>query len=198
MSPVTTARLYFAYGSNLSLTQMASRCPTSVYHSLGVLRGYRWIIGERGYANIVTDAVTTLSSSSSNENQIQGEEQHGVYGMLYTVQASDELRLDRAEGVPYAYIKRELDVELLSTEGACETGGEVVRALVYVDESRLGEGVCREEYTVRINRGIRDAVGKGMKGWYVERVIRPFVPGGRVPWDGEEAGDPFHPTNIED
>ena len=72
---------------------MASRCPTSTYHSsFGVLRGYRWIIGDRGYANVV-----------------KTQDEHVVYGMLYTLEPEDEALLDRAEGVPYAYLKRELD-----------------------------------------------------------------------------------------
>ena len=59
--------LYFAYGSNLSLAQMASRCPTSTHHALGVLHGYKWIIGKRGYANVIA------TSNPPNE----------VWGMLY-------------------------------------------------------------------------------------------------------------------
>jgi hypothetical protein len=55
-------RLYFAYGSNLSLTQMSSRCPTSTYHSFGILHNYRWIIGERGYANVVSSPPSNTTS----------------------------------------------------------------------------------------------------------------------------------------
>jgi gamma-glutamylcyclotransferase len=181
-------RLYFAYGSNLSLLQMASRCPTSTYHSFGVLRGYRWIIGDRGYANVV-----------------KTKDEHVVYGMLYTLEPEDETLLDRAEGVPHAYFKRELDVELISKdsdEGKGSTGstslidakGEVVKVLVYVDEKRLGEGICKEEYVARINRGIKDAMEKGMERTYVEKVVRPFVREEEV---GGVVVDPFHPEMGE-
>lgn len=44
---------YFAYGSNLRDAQMAARCPDSRKIGLARLRGYRWIITTRGYANIV-------------------------------------------------------------------------------------------------------------------------------------------------
>jgi len=86
MSPPSTgaitpppSTLYFAYGSNLSLTQMSSRCPSSTYHSLGVLKGYRWVIGPRGYANVVP-----VPSESESEE---------VYGILYQITQEDERKL---------------------------------------------------------------------------------------------------------
>ncbi|KAI1136003.1 hypothetical protein F5Y05DRAFT_392643 [Hypoxylon sp. FL0543] len=45
--------LYFAYGSNLSPTQMQVRCPSSAPIGLAHLPGWTWLINERGYANIV-------------------------------------------------------------------------------------------------------------------------------------------------
>jgi gamma-glutamylcyclotransferase len=170
-------RLYFAYGSNLSLSQMASRCPTSTYHSLGLIHHYKWVIGPRGYANV-------LSPPPSSHSQ-----QDFVYGLLYTLQPSDEALLDRAEGVPRSYTKHVLDVELV-VPGNEEM--EIVKALVYVDEVRTGTGVCKEEYVGRMNRGIRDAVEKGMPESYVESVLRKWVRDEEI-GDGDEVGDPFHP-----
>ncbi|RDW70019.1 hypothetical protein BP5796_08416 [Coleophoma crateriformis] len=153
-------RLYFAYGSNLSLTQMLSpttgRCPTATYHSVGMLRHWRWLIGERGYANIVPSAADV------------------VYGLLYTLQPADERVLDRAEGVPWAYQKIAMQVSSLSGLAALERECEV-EALVYVDGLRLGEGVIWPEYVARMNRGIGDALAKGVPLEYVEKYLRPFV-----------------------
>ncbi|KAI1209258.1 uncharacterized protein F4807DRAFT_101971 [Annulohypoxylon truncatum] len=57
--------LYFAYGSNLSLTQMQHRCPNSQPIGLAHLPGWTWLINERGYANIVQgQALTSVSSST--------------------------------------------------------------------------------------------------------------------------------------
>jgi gamma-glutamylcyclotransferase len=118
----------------------------------------------------------------------------------YTLQPRDERSLDRAEGVPWAYEKRELDVEILSTEGieggGKEGGREVVKALVYVDEQRIGVGACKEEYVARINKGLGDARAKGMPVEWVERVVRRFVREEDVP--GEEMEDPFHPEKGGD
>ncbi|TVY44480.1 hypothetical protein LOCC1_G003411 [Lachnellula occidentalis] len=198
-----TKTLYFAYGSNLSLTQMASRCPTSTYHALAALRGWKWIIGERGYANIVASpAEPTTATAKSNfalrgkplppadeEESAVEKEKRGDYvvGMLYYLEAADEASLDQAEGVPYAYVKQKLDVDALDARGK-ETG-QRVQALVYVDMARMGTGVCKEEYVGRMNRGVRDAEGKGMSASYVDKYLRPFVRKEEVLGEVE---DPFH------
>ncbi|RVD85565.1 uncharacterized protein DFL_003885 [Arthrobotrys flagrans] len=85
---------YFAYGSNLWLDQMVRRCPTSPYTSIARLPNYRWLISERGYANIVRSP---------------GDE---VWGMLYDLTPPDEASLDRYEGVPKSYTKEMIPVEL--------------------------------------------------------------------------------------
>ncbi|KAF4420118.1 hypothetical protein FACUT_11283 [Fusarium acutatum] len=74
--------LYFAYGSNLHLAQMAHRCPGSVFKGKATLESYRWQINERGVANVV--------ESGSD---------HSVEGLLYMIGPKDERTLDRSEGV---------------------------------------------------------------------------------------------------
>jgi gamma-glutamylcyclotransferase len=180
------ARLYFAYGSNLSLSQMASRCPTSTYHSLALLHHYSWVIGPRGYANVLSSPPSEASPTPSP--QLPNSQENNVYGLLYTLEAEDEALLDRAEGVPRAYTKHLLDVEIVSSSPEAEK--QVVKALVYVDLVRTGTGICKEEYVGRMNRGIRDAVEKGMPTEYVESVLRKWVPDEDV---GDDVGDPFHP-----
>lgn len=112
-----------------------------------------------------------------------------VYGLMYTLEPEDEALLDRAEGVPRAYTKHDLDIEIIKNKEGKE-GRETVKALVYVDEIRKGTGTCKEEYMGRMNRGIRDAVEKGIPGWYVEGVLRKWV---RDEEPEGEVGDPFHP-----
>jgi gamma-glutamylcyclotransferase len=75
--------IYFGYGSNLWLEQMHRQCPESKFIGLGLPRGYRWIINERGCANVIV--------SSSPEDP--------VYGIMYALHGQDESRLDRNEGV---------------------------------------------------------------------------------------------------
>lgn len=96
--PARPSGLYFAFGSNLHLGQMAKRCPESRYVGVARLHGWRYQINNRGYANVVFS--------------------HGSYveGLVYRLSPTDEANLDRNEGVSTAvYEKCQLEVELFTT-----------------------------------------------------------------------------------
>jgi gamma-glutamylcyclotransferase (GGCT)/AIG2-like uncharacterized protein YtfP len=143
-----TSLLYFAYGSNLWLDQMARRCPGSVFAGIAELKHWKWFISTRGYANIMPS---------------QGDV---VHGMVYALAATNEESLDKYEGVPYAYMKQKHAVEM---------GGETVEVLVYVDVLRLQEGTIKGEYITRMNYGILDALEKGFPEWYIEKYLKPAL-----------------------
>ena len=146
--------LYFAYGSNLWLNQMAQRCPSSVKVGTGVLYSYKWGISTRGYANLYPSL------------------NHVVYGTIFTLSEADEVELDGYEGVSGGcYTKKDMDVELLSTEAEGES--KTVRCLIYIDPSPEGHFKPRKEYIRRINSGLKDA---DLPAKWVQRNIRPFVP----------------------
>ncbi|KAF5548139.1 hypothetical protein FNAPI_8332 [Fusarium napiforme] len=83
--------LYFAYGSNLHLAQMAHRCPGSVFKGKATLDSYRWQINERGVANVV-----------------ESGSEHSVEGLLYMIGPKDERTLDRSEGVSKGFYQKYL------------------------------------------------------------------------------------------
>ncbi|KAH8125102.1 hypothetical protein FP744_10002717 [Trichoderma asperellum] len=194
--------LYFAYGSNLSTEQMRERCPYSTAVGLGKMTGWKWIINRRGYANIVKlgeeDEDAEMREEDEEEDseeeevkeqkgkgvmQANGEEVSEVYGMLYLLPTEDEERLDRCEGVPWAYEKAYLEADWVShTQAVSTNGGTFVReeltpvkVLVYIDRKRIREGRPKEEYVGRMERGIRDAVENwGMSEEYADRVMRRF------------------------
>ncbi|KAF9649330.1 hypothetical protein BDM02DRAFT_3094995 [Thelephora ganbajun] len=147
--------LYFGYGSNLWLDQMIRRCPESKFIGLGVLQGWKWFINNRGYANVVRSPGDL------------------VYGMVYEISPSDEANLDRSEGVPWAYTKETMEIELQS---AGNGGGSIVQGLVYIDQWRVDEGEPWGEYVYRINMGINDAATKGLPGWYIDKYMRRYIP----------------------
>ncbi|KAI3332878.1 hypothetical protein F4824DRAFT_474009 [Ustulina deusta] len=181
-------QLYFAYGSNLWLKQMATRCPNSYYAGRAVLPDYRWQINERGYANIVPTSGFT------------------VHGLVYELGAGDEARLDRSEGVSSgAYSKAYLPVILhmasaalrLPTQSIVEDGGpeQIIgtarhqmtsvrrretclwpSVLVYVSYDFVLWGNPRDEYIDRMNSGIRDAIAMGVPEDFFENAIRPSIP----------------------
>jgi gamma-glutamylcyclotransferase len=174
--------LYFGYGSNLWLHQMHIRCPTAQYIGLAALPGYKWIINSRGYANVV-------EVSSSDANPYSGYE-NVVYGMVYSLEEDDEAALDKNEGVPVAYTKEYLKCRVWEHAngpvdparpekiGKIDTTRKPTHEkelLVYIDRKRVAEGVSREEYVYRMNRGIEDAEMCGVPEGYVEEVVRRFV-----------------------
>ena len=146
VTAVNAMRLYFAYGSNMWDAQMARRCPESRKIGIARLRGYRWIITARGYANVVESA---------------GDE---VEGVLFEISRSDEESLDRYEGVATG-MYRKADLRVLH-------GGKEELALVYVD-SITAEGPPKQEYIGRINSGLADAK---LSEDYVARQVRKFIP----------------------
>lgn len=77
-------RLYFAFGSNMHLTQMAKRCPQSRYTGTAKLHNYQFQINQRGFANVIP----------SNGSYVEG--------LVYLLSPDDEASLDRSEGVAKA------------------------------------------------------------------------------------------------
>lgn len=189
----TQSTLYFAFGSNLWLSQMRTRCPSSTYLGIARLNNHTWHINERGYANVVA----TPPPSSPPASQPQPQPQPHVYGLVYRLSPPDEARLDRNEGVPTAYEKAFLPVDYwpadtpfpLSSSSSPPSSTFPARIttsnppadpqremLVYIDRRRVGRGVPKAEYVYRMNRGVEDAVRLGVPGGYVEGVVRGYVP----------------------
>ncbi|KAF7440626.1 hypothetical protein PC9H_000972 [Pleurotus ostreatus] len=147
--------LYFGYGSNMWLEQMERRCPQSTYVGIAILEGWRWMINERGYANVVPSA-----------------EDH-VYGLVYKLSEEDEKSLDVYEGVPLDYIKKFMAVK---QSGSAPLLNKEFNTLVYVDEIRLHDDLPRTEYIYRMNMAIRDALKEGVPPEYMDKYLRPFIP----------------------
>ncbi|EKD19862.1 uncharacterized protein L3040_002453 [Drepanopeziza brunnea f. sp. 'multigermtubi'] len=195
-SQPTDRTLYFAYGSNLSLQQMATRCPESRFLGVAILPHHRWQINSRGYANVIN--VTHTADSARHAPAVEG--------LCYLLSASDEAELDRNEGVSIgAYEKAELQVELCCApvglvgrdvvrivadgslgrvvsvsggrerEGQRRGRGEVTTALVYLSTVFIEDGSPREEYVRRISAGVADALVLGVSRKFVTAVIEPYL-----------------------
>ena len=79
---------YIAYGSNLSVEQMARRCPNAKIVETTVLKDWKLVF--RKHANI---------------EPCEGSE---VPVLIWEISEADEKRLDRYEGVPKSYVKKYL------------------------------------------------------------------------------------------
>ena len=129
-------KYYLAYGSNLNIPQMEMRCPTAKPLGTGYIRGYE-----------------LLFKGSKTGSYLTIEERDGgmVPVVVWEVAESDEAALDRYEGFPVFYYKKELR---LRCRGIRSGRSRIVTAFVYImDETRtLGRPtdyylrVCREGY----------------------------------------------------
>ena len=197
----SNATIYFGYGSNLWKDQMIKRCPTSEYLGIARLNGYRWLINNRGYANVVQP-----KKSDESENDV-------VWGLVYSLEAEDEERLDVNEGVPYAYTKEMLTVDYWPASNGSKpnTTADAVEKmmLVYIDRKRTKADKPKKEYIYRMNMGIKDAVTEGMPQEYVDEVMRRFIPdeedeGAKALAQKQavlfedEPGDPSYDENFSD
>jgi len=110
-------KLYIAYGSNMDEKQMIRRCPTAKLLGTSEVEDYRLL-----FKGSKTGVYATI------------EEQKGgcVPVLLWEIGEQDERNLDRYEGYPVFYHKKEIEVQV---------GGERKIAMAYImDENRdLGE-----------------------------------------------------------
>ncbi len=110
--------LYFAYGSNMDLAAMATRCPASTLIGPARLVRHRFLINADGYATVLRDPRTD------------------VHGLLFDLALTDVPALDRFEAVGRLYSKI---IQSVLTEDGTK------RALVYV--GRTGEpGAAKPGY----------------------------------------------------
>lgn len=99
-----------------------------------------------------------------------------MYGFVYEIGSKDEQSLDGYEGVPSAYEKKTIPLELIIGSGDGETEKRTIDALVYIDGIRTSRDLPKTEYIQRINMAIKDALQKGIPQSFVDKYIRPFIP----------------------
>ena len=99
-------RLYFAYGSNINLDQMARRCPYAEPIGPVELPNYRLAFRASGVATILPEEGST------------------VHGLLWNLTPECELSLDHYEGFPYLYEKQDLQ--------AHDASGQTFSVMAYV------------------------------------------------------------------
>ena len=127
--------LYFAYGSNINLNQMAVRCPDAKVVEPAVLEDYELLFRGNG--------------SSFGVATIVHKEGSQVQGLLWRITPYCELSLDIYEGYPRLYEKQSITLRTKS--------GKQVQAMAYVmthEKERLPTMPTRSYYT-GIQEGFR-------------------------------------------
>ena len=88
-------RYYLAYGSNLNIAQMQFRCPDTKVVGTAVIPDYELL-----FKGSLTGAYLTIEPREGSQVPV------GVW----EVSAADEFRLDRYEGFPNFYYKKEMRI----------------------------------------------------------------------------------------
>lgn len=110
-----------AYGSNLCLRRMKSRCPSAEVYGTSVIHGYRML-----FKQSMTGAYATIEQDANCHIPV----------VIYRVTAEDEARLDRFEGYPRYYRKQEFLLPTWTLNGKKRRNR--VNGIAYImHESRL-------------------------------------------------------------
>jgi cation transport regulator ChaC len=137
------AHLYFAYGSNMDVDQMSSRCPKALFAGKAILPGFEFELDSAGIA-------TVMEKKGSK-----------VHGALWLIAASDESALDGYEGVASeCYRKTRLPI--------VDADGNTMPSLVYISNRATHDGTTyRTGYMDKI---IKSAKRLGFDAAYIDML----------------------------
>lgn len=121
-------RYYLAYGSNLNVPQMRRRCPTATILGTATLKG--WELLFRG-------------SKTGSYLTIEPKEGGRVPVVIWEVTPADEAALDRYEGFPSFYYKRDF---WLQYRGIRSGRRRTVNAFAYIMHEDRPIGIPSEYY----------------------------------------------------
>ena len=127
-----------AYGSNLDLSRMEGRCPKCAIEGTTVIPGYRLLFKQSrtgAYATVEQDANCS------------------VPGVIYRIGEDAELTLDRCEGYPRYYYKREIFQPVQDLNGVKRRNRITCMAYILHENRELGEP--SQEYYRLIDQAYR-------------------------------------------
>ncbi len=130
------SKYYLAYGSNLNVRQMRFRCPTAIIVGKGTIKGYRLL-----FKGSKTGSYLTIEEAKGYEVPVA----------VWKVDEPCEKALDRYEGYPCFYYKKEIEIDYISIK---KKELRRCKAFVYImhEERELGipsrgyVEVCLEGY----------------------------------------------------
>ena len=131
-------KYYLAYGSNLSIAQMVQRCPYAVYVGKATIPDYQLLF---------------KGSQSGSYLTVEKKEGSSVPVLVWKITEYDEARLDRYEGYPKYYYKKEFQV----TVTGIKTGKKRERtAFAYILDENRPSGVPSMSYVMTCLLGYRN------------------------------------------
>ena len=131
-------RYYLAYGSNLNIEQMRWRCPDARALGTAEIADYRLLF---------------KGSKTGSYLTIEPQDGSSVPVAVWEVTADDEARLDRYEGFPTFYYKKELQITYTGIRSGRK---RTVPAFVYIMHEERPFGIPSRMYLDNCKEGYRD------------------------------------------
>lgn len=161
------SKYYLAYGSNLSMAQMAQRCPDAVYIGSAEIPDYQLLF---------------KGSQSGSYLTVEPKSGSSVPVLVWKISDRDESRLDHYEGCPTFYYKTTMQVEVHSLLDGSSLGR--LDALIYIMHEERQRGcptlhyydVCLEGYqrfgfdSRVLEKALTDSVGKRLGNRMLKEV----------------------------
>ena len=135
-------KFYIAYGSNLNVSQMAVRCPGARIVDTGIIKNYRLV-----YRGSKTGAYATVVPAKGATTPVA----------IWEINDNHEVALDRYEGFPSFYYKKDLTVHL--------DRGRKIKAMAYVMRDDAKPGYPSDFYVNVCLQGYRDCGLDEKKLW---------------------------------
>lgn len=124
---------YVAYGSNLNIAQMDERCPGAQPVCTAKLEDYELV-----FRNSRTNCFLSVDPKRGSSVDV----------VVWKITREDEKELDRREGYPRCYQKKDQEVTVTGEDGS----GTVTGIMYYLPEDRQ-MGPCSQEYLERVLAG---------------------------------------------
>lgn len=124
-------RYYLAYGSNLNVEQMRWRCPAAEVVDTGVIKNWRL-----SFKGSLTGSYLTIDKCKGGEVPVA----------IWAVTEADEVALDRYEGFPTFYHKRDFIIDFAES-------GERHRCFAYIMRADAKYGIPSAIYMSTCSKG---------------------------------------------
>ncbi len=131
------SRYYLAYGSNLNVRQMRFRCPTALVVGKGVIKDYRLL-----FKGSKTGSYLTIEKAKGYEVPVA----------VWKVDEACEESLDRYEGYPSFYYKKEIEIDFKSIKKGLPRHS---KAFVYIMHEERELGIPSRGYVEACLEGYR-------------------------------------------
>lgn len=125
-------KYYIAYGSNLNFYQMSKRCPNAKFIGKGMIDNHKLT-----FRGSLESSVATIEPCSGSKVPVG----------IWLIDMNDEIALDRYEGYPRLYEKKEM---IISNKN------EVHKAIIYIMNDGFQLGIPNKNYYSVIKEGYQD------------------------------------------